>query len=258
MMNMKQLLMSEKPVEILREMISEGTLADFEPTLAALKMPIPRGYHHKDNLEHSLRVLQNAIDRETNGPDLILRAAALFHDIGKPKTRKLGTRKSVSFDGHESAGAAIVRQVLPKHGFSKNETKKIARLVFLHMRSHGFETADWTDSAVRRLISDANNEEMLNRLIIVFYADTTTMNENKMRKVHASVDKLVEEIARVKQVDARKAMRPALNGFEVMEMFNLSEGRELGQIMRFLNSDDGIRLSKDEAVKMIKERFINA
>lgn len=257
MKNLKEILTSNDPVSTLRGMIANDTLAELEPSLAHLKMPIPKGFHHKDNLEHSLRVLQNAIDRETNGVDLVLRAAALFHDIGKPATRKFGTRKSVTFDGHEAVGAGIVRKVLPKHGFSKNEIKEISHLVRLHMRSHGFDSADWTVSAVRRLITDAGDKKTLERLIVIFYADTTTKHEDKMRKLHSSVDKLKNEIAKVEKIDARKAMRPALNGFEVMEMFNLSEGRELGQIMRFLNSDEGVKLSKDEAIELIKQKFIN-
>lgn len=252
MNNLRELLMKQDPVGELRAMIANDTLRAFEPTLADLKMEIREGFHHKDNLEHSWRVLQNAIDRENGEPDIILRAAALFHDIGKPATRKFGTRKSVTFDGHENVGANITRKVLLKHGFSVKEVEDIALIVSLHMRSHGFTEVDWTDSAVRRLISDAKNEATLNRLIIVFYSDATSRNLNKVKMIHAGIDKLKIEIARVKEKDARKAMRPALNGLEVMELFNLKEGKELGQIMKFLNSDNGITLKRDEAIELIK------
>lgn len=258
MKNLKEVLTSNDPVSELREMIKNHTLAELEPSLADLKMPMPKGVHHKDNLDHSLKVLQNAIDRETDGVDLVLRAAALFHDIGKPATRKFGARKSVTFDGHEAVGAGIVRKVLPKHGFSKKEIKEVSSLVLLHMRSHGFESADWTDSAVRRLINDVGDEKQLERLIIIFYADVTTKNNQKKSRVHSSIDRLKKAIDKVVQEDARKALRPAINGNEVMSMFNLQPGRELGKIMKFLNTDEGIRLSKDEAFKVIKEKFINA
>lgn len=236
-------------------MISEGTLRDFEPAVADLFMNIPKGFHHKDNLDHSIKVLENAIARETNGPDLILRTAALLHDMGKPATRKLGTKKSVSFDGHEAVGANMAKKVLSRHGYSKNEIKEISLIIRLHMRSHGFDEGDWTDSGVRRLMNDAGSEATLQRLVIVFYADATTANMNKLRAHHASIDKLRSEIERVREVDERKALRPALNGNEVMEMFNLKPGRELGAIMKFLNSDEGIVLSKDEAIELIREKF---
>lgn len=247
--------MGEDPAATLRKMESQGSLATLEPTLTDLKMTVPQGFHHKDNFEHSLQVLQNAIDCETGAPDLVLRTAALFHDIGKPATRKFGARKSVTFDGHEYAGSKIVMKGLPKHGFSKAEIKEIALLVSLHMRSHGFDESDWTDSAVRRLISDAGNPEQLDRLVIIFYADSTTGNPKKLARLHAGVDRLVSEIGRVVREDARKTLRPALDGHEIMEIFSLAPGRELGQIMKFLNSDEGVALSRQDALRIIEEKF---
>lgn len=256
MKNLREILSGDNPVAELRAMFNNGLLAQLEPSLADLRMELPRGVHHKDNLEHSFQVLQNAIDRETDGVDLVLRTAALFHDIGKPATRKFGARKSVTFDGHEMVGAKIVRKVLPKHGYSNVEVQKIAKITALHMRSHGFGVSDWSDSAVRRLITDAGSDEILQKLIIVFYADSTTKHEHKLNKHHEGIRKLTEEIARVAAVDARKALRPALDGFEVMELFNLTAGRELGAIMKFLNTDEGVTMSRDEAIAYIQENFI--
>lgn len=247
--------MSDKPVEALRKMDSNGTLAEFEPALADLRMPMKKGYHHKDNLTHSIQVLENAIAREENGADLILRTAALFHDIGKPATRKFNGRKSVTFDGHEYVGSKMVKRILSKHDYNKNEIAEISKIVSLHMRSHGFGEGDWTDSAVRRLMNDAGNDEILERLIIVFYADATTANKAKLERHHKGIEKLKNEIIRVRKEDARKALRPALNGNEVMELMNLTPGRELGSIMKFLNSDEGVHLSKDEAIQTIREKF---
>lgn len=255
METLKQILLSETPGRTLRAMFADGSLRKLEPSLADLRMHIPAGYHHKDNFEHSVRVLENAIEREQDGPDLVLRAAALFHDIGKPATRKLGARKSVSFDGHESVGARIVRKVLKTHGFSAEQIDQVALIVAMHMRSHGFENKKWTDAGVRRLIADAGSDELLRKLIIVFYADVTTRHEDKMRKLHRSVDALVEEIAAVKASDARKALRPALDGHRVMELYGLTPGRVLGSVMRFLNSDEGVHLSAEEAEVKIRELF---
>lgn len=252
---MKQLLMSDKPVEALREMDSNGTLVEFEPALADLRMPMKKGYHHKDNLTHSIQVLENAIVREENGADLILRTAALLHDIGKPATRKFNARKSVTFDGHEYVGSKIAKEILRRHNYSNVEIKMITKIIALHMRSHGFGEGDWTDSGVRRLMNDAGDPDTLNRLIIVFYADATTANKAKLNRHHMGISKLKSEINRVRKEDARKALRPALNGNEVMELMNLTPGRELGSIMKFLNSDEGVHLSKDEAIRTIREKF---
>lgn len=255
MMTLKNILLSANPSETLREMMNDGTLREFEPALANLRMTIPQGFHHKDNFEHSLKVLDNAINREENGPDLILRAAALFHDIGKPATRKFGARKDVTFDGHEIVGASITHKVLTKHHFTKNEIREISLIVRLHMRSHGFTENDWTDSAIRRLIHDTGNIDTLHRLIIVFYADSTTANTKKLIAHRHVIDRLSEEINSVMKADERKRMRPALNGNEVMEIFHLEPGPELGRIMKFLNSDDGIMLSRENALKAIEKRI---
>lgn len=253
--NLKEILLGTDPARELREMVADGSLSALEPTLAELKMDIPNGFHHKDNLEHSIRVLENAMDRETSGTDLILRTAALFHDVGKPATRKFGARKSVTFDGHEYEGAKIVKKVLPAHGFTKAEIKEIALLVGLHMRSHGFADVDWTDTAVRRLITDAGNKETLDRLVIIFYSDATSKRADTLRKVHNGVDGLKREIERVLREDARKALRPAINGYEAMALFDLIPGRELGQVMKFLNSDEGVMLTREQAITAINVKF---
>lgn len=249
--SLKAILLDTDPVQELRDLIALGILGDLEPTLAELKMSIPKGYHHKDNLEHSLRVLQNAIDRETNGPDLILRTAALFHDIGKPATRAFGPRGSVTFTNHDVAGSKIVRKVLPKHGFSKSDVDLIARLVFMHMRSHTFKTG-WSESAVRRLMTDAGSMEQMERLIVIFYSDATTKIDTKMAAIHRNVGLLFEELMRVKAKDDRAALRPALNGNEVAEILGLKPGRELGEVMKLLNRDENIGLSREEALELIE------
>lgn len=149
----------------------------------------------------------------------------------------------------------MVKRILSKHDYNKNEIAEISKIVSLHMRSHGFGEGDWTDSAVRRLMNDAGNDEILEQLIIVFYADATTSNKAKLERHHKGIEKLKNEIIRVRKQDARKALRPALNGNEVMDLMNLTPGRELGVIMKFLNSDDGIHMGRDEAISYIRENF---
>lgn len=251
---LREILTSTDPVKTLRHLRDSGTLRNLEPTLAELLMPIPAGYHHKDNLEHSFVVLQNAIDRETAGPDLILRTAALFHDIGKPATRKFGARGTVTFTNHDVVGSKMVRSILPKHGYSKKEIKEIAQLVFMHMRSHTFKTG-WSESAVRRMITDAGSMQQLDRLVVIFYSDATTKSDAKKSGIHKNITSLNDEMARVKKKDARSALRPALNGNEVSELLNLPPGVELGKAMKFLNRDEHIRLSREEAIALLKAEF---
>lgn len=254
MNTLKDILLAADPVRELRALHAAGELAALEPSLAALRMEIPQGYHHKDNLEHSFQVLQNAVDRETDGPDLILRAAALFHDIGKPATRAFEGRGVVTFTNHDVVGAKMVRPILRAHGFTKAEADLVSRLVFMHMRSHTFKDG-WSESAVRRLITDVGSVEQLERLIIIFYADATTGHAGKKDRIHRSVRALTVELDRVQAKDARAALRPALNGNEVAELLGLTPGRELGAVMKFLNQDENVGLSREESIALIREKF---
>lgn len=255
MNTLKNVLLSMDPVSELRTLIATGELSNLEPTLAELLMPIPKGYHHKDNLEHSIRVLGNAIDREVNGSDLILRTAALFHDIGKPASRQLGTRGSVTFTNHDVIGAKMVKRILPSHGYSREEVSQIATLVHMHMRSHTFKTG-WTESAVRRMIVDAGSEEQLERLIVIFYSDATTKLDAKLESIHRNVSQLADALSEVRRKDKRAKLRPALNGNEVAELLNLSPGIELGKAMKLLNQDQHIYLNREDAIALLKENFM--
>lgn len=247
--------MSADPVAKLKELRAKGVLGDLEPTLAELEMEIPEGYHHKNNLLHSFQVLQNAIDRETEGADLILRTAALFHDIGKPATREFGKNGVVTFTNHDVVGSKMVRGILARHGYSKDEIKAIARLVFMHMRSHTFKSG-WSESAVRRLSVDAGSNEMLEKLIVIFYSDATTKFAEKKNALHASVRELSDELDRVKKADARAALRPALNGNEVAEFLGIKPGPELGKAMKLLNRDENISLTRDESLALLRKNFM--
>lgn len=251
---LKNILLSMDPVKELRALIATGELVNLEPTLAYLLMPIPAGYHHKDNLEHSIRVLGNAIEREVNGPDLILRTAALFHDIGKPASRQFGPKGSVTFTNHDVIGAKMVKNLLPSHGYSKQEVAQIATLVHMHMRSHTFKTG-WSESAVRRMIVDVGSADQLERLIVIFYSDATTKIDTTREGIHRNVGLLTDALNEVKKKDARARLRPALNGNEVAEILNLTPGIELGNAMKLLNQDQNIFLKREEAIALLKETF---
>lgn len=256
MSDLKSILMSADPSSELRVMHAAGDLAALEPTLAALEMTAPKGYHHKDVLDHSFVVLDHAMARSDKRGDLILRTAALFHDIGKPDTREFHTKGKVSFTNHDFVGSKITRRILRAHGYSKDEIEKVSTLVAMHMRSHTFKSG-WNDSAVRRLITQSGSEEQLERLIAIFYSDATTKHEHKKAAIHRNVDELSVELARIKKNDARASLRPALNGVEVSELFGIPAGRELGRLMKFLNRDENIVLDREDAVTVLRG-FVSA
>lgn len=252
---LRDLLTETNPHDTLTRLDNSGDLGELFPYIAQLRMPIRSGYQHKDNLTHSIKVLQNAVERETSSPDLVLRTAALLHDIGKPGTRKFLPGGKVTFDGHEVYGARMVKKLLPTLGYSKTETEQVNLLVAYHMRSHGFGETVWTDSAVRRLIADVDDEQLMSKLVTIFYSDTTTRFPDKKARLHASVDRLVNKMEEVKKADYRKTLRPVLNGNQIMEKFGLTPGRELGEIMKYLNTDEGIRLTEPEVLAYVKSRL---
>lgn len=250
--NLRELLLSADPVAILRRKDEDGSLGDLDESISGLRMPPLPGVHHKDNLDHSIKVVENAISFENGTADLVLRAAALLHDVGKPATRRPAAHKTVTFDGHETVGARMVPAILKRHGFSKSESKLVAELVALHMRSHGSEL--WSDSAIRRLMADVSSEEQMNRLVIIFRSDVTTRHNSRKRRIHSSIDQIEAGMARVRAADARAALRPAMNGHEVMAHLGITAGRKLGEVMRLLNTDEHIGKTKEE-VKALLEQF---
>lgn len=248
---LKALLMLDRPDQLLMSLSLEEIRA-IEPSLADLKMPIPKGFHHKDNLEHSIRVLGSAIDQEDKGPDLILRTAALFHDIGKPATRDFSEGKP-TFWSHEIVGAKMLAGILKKHSYSKDEIKQVRLLVSLHMRAYGFTEVKWTDSAVRRLVKDAGGMDNFKKLLILFRSDLTTTNKERKRKVLEGIKRLEDFSEQVHEKDLKASRRPALDGHEVMAKFDLEPGKELGKLMRFLYTEEGLVLTREEALERLKK-----
>jgi len=251
MSKLKSLLLSDDPVGELWDLFHSDQISEIDKSLASLRMDIPKGYHHKNVLDHSIRVLDNSLSREPDSKDLILRTAALFHDIGKPTTREFHGKGKVTFTNHDVVGAKMIRNILPQHGYSKAEIKAIGQIVFMHMRSHTFKTG-WTESAVRRLSTQAGSDQNLERLIVIFKSDATTKDPKKVARIVRSVDELSEELARVKSKDERAALRPALNGHEVAEIFGLKPGPELGLVMKFLNSDEMIGRTRAESITAVE------
>jgi len=216
----------------------ETRLADLVlPELPALALEVDEHHRHKDVYEHTLTVLEQAIELETthepvSGPDVVLRFAALMHDIGKPRTRRFEDDGRVSFHHHEMVGARMTRKRMQALRFSNDDTDAVAMLVELHLRFHGYGAGEWTDSAVRRYVRDAG--DLLPRLHKLTRADCTTRNRRKADRLARTYDELEERIARLAEEEELAAMRPALDGDQIMAVLRIPPGRDVGEAYRYL------------------------
>ena len=238
--------------------ILEGTkLAEHViPELPALQLEIDEHHKHKDVYEHSLIVLQQAIDLETSHepncePDLVLRLAALLHDIGKPKTRRFESGGGVSFHHHEVVGAKIARKRLTALRYPGDVIDSVCKLTELHLRFHGYGQGQWTDSAVRRYVRDAGEE--LNRLHKLTRADCTTRNPRRAAILSATYDDLEERIATLAQQEELNSIRPDLDGNDIMEILNVPSGPMIGKAYNHLLNvrlDEG-PLTREQAIERL-------
>jgi len=226
------------------------------PELPALRLEADEHHRHKDVYEHSLTVLDQAIDQEGRlpggGPDFISRFAALMHDAGKPKTRRFVEGGAVTFHHHDVVGAKIMRKRMKALRFSNDEIDAVGKLIELHLRFHGYGSGEWTDSAVRRYVRDAGDQ--LERLHILTRADCTTRNRRKAERLARTYDALEERIERLSEEEELAAMRPALNGEQIMALLGLKPGPEVGAAYRFLlelRIDEGL-LSEEEAGERLR------
>ena len=190
---------------------------------------------HKDVYQHSLTVLDQSIELEERyglGPDLVLRLAALLHDIGKPRTRSKLPDGRVAFHHHEVVGAAMARQRLKALRFPSAVTAEVSTLIALHLRFHGYGPGEWTDSAVRRYVRDAG--PLLSRLQVLTRADCTTRNKAKAARLARAQDGLEQRIAVLSAAEELKKIRPDLDGNQIMEILGLPPGREVGRAYDYL------------------------
>ena len=232
-----KLLLSPDPRWGLELLVVTGLAARVLPELPALALEIDEHHRHKDVYEHSLIVLEQAIELErthepTSEPDLVLRLAALLHDIGKPKTRKFEAGGGVSFHHHEVVGARIARKRMQALRFSNDEIDAVCLLIELHLRFHGYGTGEWTDSAVRRYVRDAGSQ--LTRLHKLTRADCTTRNQRKAAALRSAYDHLEQRIDVLREQEELDSIRPDLNGQQIMELLDLPEGPMVGRAYKFL------------------------
>ncbi|MGL5816399.1 MAG: CCA tRNA nucleotidyltransferase [Phycicoccus sp.] len=243
-----KLLLAPHPRVGLELLVATGLADRVMPELPALRLEIDEHHRHKDVYEHSLTVLDQAIALEgpaggasesVPGPDLVLRLAALLHDIGKPATRRFERGGGVSFHHHEVVGAKLVTTRMKALRFDKETTKAVARLTELHLRFHGYGDGQWTDSAVRRYVTDAG--ELLPRLHRLTRADCTTRNVRKAQRLARTYDALEARIERLSAEEELKAVRPELDGHEIGEVLGIRPGPVLGRAYQYLL---GVRLDE--------------
>jgi poly(A) polymerase len=221
------------------ELLVETGLADIVlPEVPALRLESDEHHHHKDVYQHSLTVLDQAIDLEKARaapgaePDLVLRLASLLHDIGKPATRRLEPGGAVTFYHHDVVGSKLAKKRLRELRYDNETINSVARLIELHLRFFGYTEGAWTDSAVRRYARDAG--PLLERLHILTRADVTRRNRRKADQLGFAYDDLEDRIAVLEQQEELQAVRPDLDGEQIMAVLGISPGREVGEAYRFL------------------------
>jgi len=232
-----KLVLGDHPRAGLALMVDTGLAVLVLPELPALALEVDEHHRHKDVYEHTLQVLERAIDLESShepvtGPDFVLRFAALMHDVGKPKTRRFEDDGRVSFHHHEMVGARLTRKRMQALRFSNELTDEVSQLVELHLRFHGYGDGEWTDSAVRSYVRDAGPQ--LARLHKLTRADCTTRNRKKAERLARTYDELEERIARLGEEEELAAIRPALDGNRIMEILDIPPGRDVGAAYSFL------------------------
>lgn len=233
-----KLMSARDPIPGIRLLVETGLAAKFLPELTVLQETQDDHNRHKDVYEHSLTVLHQAIELETarrttevTEPDVVLRVASLLHDIGKPATRRF-ENGGVTFYNHDLVGARMARKRLRELRFDNDTIKSISRLIELHLRFFGYSDAQWTDSAVRRYVRDAGPE--LERLHILTRSDVTTRNERKARRLARAYDDIERRIAELAEEEEIAAVRPDLDGEQIMQLLGVSPGPAVGAAYKFL------------------------
>lgn len=227
-----KLVLGDDPTAGIDLLVHTGMGEVVLPEVGGMQMAIDEHHQHKDVYQHSLTVLRQAIALEDDGPDLVLRWAALLHDIGKPATRRHEANGGVSFHHHEVIGAKMVRKRLRALKYSKQMIEDISQLVYLHLRFHGYGDGKWTDSAVRRYVTDAG--PLLPRLHKLVRADCTTRNKRRAARLQASYDRLETRIAELAAREDLARVRPDLDGNQIMELLGIPAGPQVGEAWRFL------------------------
>jgi len=247
-----KLMLGDAPWAGMNLLVITGIAEHVFPEIPAMRLTQDEHRQHKDVYAHSMQVLRQAMDQEEDGPDLVLRWAALLHDSGKPATRDFSEDGRVSFHHHEVVGSKLVRKRLRALKYPKHVTNDVSQLVYLHMRFHGFGEGQWTDSAVRRYVNDAG--ELLPRLHKLVRADCTTRNKKKAARLQRTYDHLEERIDDLAAREDLARVRPDLDGNEIMTILGLRPGPDVGRAWAFLKELRLERgpLDRDDAIAELR------
>ena len=256
-----KMLLSDRPRAGIEALVESGLADIIFPEIPALQLEIDEHHRHKDVFEHTMIVIDRAVALETGpdgpvpSPDLTLRLAALMHDIGKPKTRRFESGGKVSFHHHDAVGAKMTRKRLKALHFDHHIVEDVSELVNLHLRFHGYVEEPWTDSAVRRYVKDAGSlYERLNRLT---RADATTQNRRKAMVFSSAMDEMEQRVRDLKEKEDFDAIRPDLNGDEIMQLLGLEPGPLVGAAYKHMleyRLDNG-PVEHETAVEELKNWF---
>ena len=229
-----KILMSPNPRTGITILVDTGLADIVIPEIPKLRLEVDEHHHHKDVYEHSITVLEQAImqEKRLGGPNLIIRLAALLHDIGKPKTRSFIEGGGVSFHHHEVVGARLAKKRLQELRFDSHTIEAVELLTTLHLRFHGYGDGEWSDSAVRRYVRGAG--ELLTHLHVLTRADCTTRNKTKAARLSGVYDSLEERIDILMEQEELSKIRPDLDGAQVMALLKIKPSREVGAAMDFL------------------------
>jgi poly(A) polymerase len=229
-----KLLMSDNPRSGITMLVDTGVADLVLPEIPKLRLEVDEHHHHKDVYEHSLTVLEQAIALESRlgGPNLVIRLAALLHDIGKPSTRNLIAGGGVSFHHHEVVGSRLCKERLKALRFNGETINDVSALVGLHLRFHGYGDGEWTDSAVRRYVRDAG--DLLGHLHILTRADCTTRNKRKADALASTYQSLENRIAVLMEEEELSKIRPDIDGSDVMRLLNIKPSAMVGAALDFL------------------------
>ena len=219
-----KLIVADDPTAGLWFLVDTGLMDRFLPEFSRMRLEQDPIHRHKDVLTHTIAVVGKT------RPERLVRLAALYHDVGKPRTRSI-TDGGVSFHHHEVVGARMTRERMKALKYSADDIEAVSRLVFLHLRFHTYRMG-WTDSAVRRFVRDAG--DLLDELIELTRCDCTTRNERKARELSRRMDELEARIVDLREREELAAIRPDLDGNQVMAHLGLGPGRDVGAALEFL------------------------
>ena len=252
-MELDKMLLGADPVAGIELMVQTGMGDVVLPEVGGMRLAIDEHHQHKDVYQHSLTVLRQAVELEGGGgPDLVLRWAALLHDIGKPATRRHEADGGVSFHHHEVVGAKMVRKRMRALKYSKQMVDDVSQLVYLHLRFHGYGDGRWTDSAVRRYVTDAG--PLLPRLNKLVRADCTTRNKRRAARLQSNYDALEQRMAELAAQEDLARVRPDLDGNAIMEILGIPGGPQVGQAWNYLKElrlDRGPLSREDATAELI-------